>query len=183
MTDWASLYDTLCGEDTEARKPTSKDLDQFEKSLSFKLPLSYRSFIQMFGPGRMTRAYDIASPGFPESGDSVDLLLLNQTTQEVFTREENRKLYSADQLAWIQRLVYFCAQRNGDLIGWDPHDIQDPTCNEYGVYLFGRSDWMKRIALSFEQFIAEVCLSKEHLNNPHWDEEELGPLLTFDPAE
>jgi hypothetical protein len=53
--EWQLLYSTLqiiLSEDSpDLPKPTSSVLDEFELRRGFRLPIAYREFIQVFGPG------------------------------------------------------------------------------------------------------------------------------------
>ena len=78
--------------------------------------------------------------------------------------------------------MFFCRSGTGDLIGWDPTDLQDRRQREYGIYEWGRGDTSRKLADSFPQFIEEVCLSEANLHPPSWDFKELGTRRTFFPA-
>lgn len=159
-------------------KPTDSILDHFEKETGFLLPRGYRDFIKVFGPGVLAWSYRILAPGYPEQGDSVDLVQFNQSAKKQFTK---RFLKTTKMPEQILRTVYFVRRSGGDLIGWDPEDIQNVKNHEYGVYLLGGGPGMEKIANSFECFIKEVCLSEENLKIPPDVEEELGTRYIFEP--
>jgi hypothetical protein len=81
----------------------------------------------------------------------------------------------------IRRLVFFCREQGGDLIGWDPEDVRDPRGREYGVFRYGRANTAEELADSFAGFVERVCLAGENINIPGRDA-SLGTRRSFDPA-
>jgi hypothetical protein len=61
--DWKRLYDSLEIEiapgTPKGVRPTPATISEYESATGFKLPLDYREFIQVFGPGELGRVFRI----------------------------------------------------------------------------------------------------------------------------
>ena len=59
--DWKQLYDSLKIElapgTPKGVRPTPTTISEYESATAFKLPLDYREFIQVFGPGELGRVF------------------------------------------------------------------------------------------------------------------------------
>ena len=183
MRHWAALKRTLAVPDNPnlkpLAKPTDETLDRYEAETGFRLPHSYRSFIKVFGPGKLAWDYQIAAPGHPEQGWIVDLAAFNAVPHE--SLKDKRVLRQFKDPAQVQRLVFFCRPGNGDLVGWDPEDVRDKRWHEYGIYEWGRGDALGFVAGSFTEFIEGVCLSEANLRLTPEQEAELGTRREFLP--
>src|SRR5206468_4063398 len=66
---WQEVYDRIeirySRWGKPAPRPTSEQIDAFEAAYGFKLPPSYRSFLQVFGAGEINSMFRIAAPGGP----------------------------------------------------------------------------------------------------------------------
>jgi hypothetical protein len=160
-------------------KVTDAALDEFEKKIGVPLPLSYRSFIKLFGPGELAWKYRIYAPGDPRLNPFVEIASYNQSIAKDLAKPgfKNWK-----DLPRLKRMIFFCRTDEAEWIGWDTEDVRDRKKHEYGIYTTTRHREVKELADSFEDFILNVCLSKSNLNIPGWDVEELGPRNIFDPA-
>lgn len=168
MANWAELYRGLQILETPRPRvapPSDADLDQFERDFGFRLPLDYRAFIKVFGPGELTYDYGFRSAGCRAShtgpaaeqyNAKVDLIALNAVLQEMMaTREAMDGPYTTQ----ARRLVYFAGNTAGDYVGWDPDNICDEKTAEYGVFMVRREDGDARpVANSFAAFVKRECL-------------------------
>jgi len=182
MNQWRVVYRSLAIQEQPQFKPlhrlNNQLLDDYEKRSGFILPRSYRCFIKVFGPGELTCKYEFCAPGYPDQPEMIDLEKFNEDLKSQMTKSTLKRFSDPER---IQRLVFFCRTGEGDLIGWDPSDVQNAPTREYGIYCWGRANAAKLIAKSFDQFINSVCLSEKNLNPRGWDEAELGPRRNFRP--
>jgi hypothetical protein len=142
MADWAELYRGLRLLDTPTPRidpPSHAELDQFEREFGFRLPLDYRAFIQVFGPGQLTHDYRFRSAGcrvtarghaVDQFNERVDLAAFNRMLREVMATLD---AMDGPYTTQARRLVYFADNTAGDCVGWDPLDIRDEAAAEYGV--------------------------------------------------
>ncbi len=183
MRHWAALKRTLTVPDfpnlKPLAKPTDETLDRYETTTGLRLPHSYRSFIKVFGPGKLAWDYQIAAPGFSEQGWVVDLVKFNAVPHQAL--REKRVLRQFKNPAQVQRLVFFCRPGDGDLVGWDPEDVRDRRRHEYGIYGWGREDALGFVAASFTEFIEDICLSEANLLLTPEQVAELGTRREFLP--
>jgi hypothetical protein len=157
-------------------KPTDEALDRFEQERGFHLPLSYRAFVKVLGPGVLACEYQIAVPGDPNREGGLDLRELNRDLKEGLD-EGFLELY--DTAEQVSRLVFFCETYRA-WVGWDPAEVSDAQRREYGVYAWGgRDGTLTKLADSFPQFVEEVCLGPAP---PDWDDERFGTRRRFDPC-
>jgi hypothetical protein len=147
-------------------QPTDTQIECVEKKLGLPLPLGYRDFIKVFGPGEIASDFRIRAPGFRtmangESAEAfnhmVDLGAFNEIlkhAQITFTAMDGP--YSSQ----ARRLIYFADNSAGDLVGWDPEDVRECDRAEYGIYSVLREEGAARcVAETFEEFIMQVCLA------------------------
>lgn len=181
IMDWSMFFDSLVIQPKQGKfvlKPDAKQLDAFEASAGFRLPLSYREFIGIFGPGTFPCELEIAAPGYPDLHASLSLERANDYYR--FAPEDLSKLrISPDHLALLQRLYMFGARRENIWLGWDLSDIRDPVRNEYAIIAV---ESMTCVANSFQQLIEDVC-DVMLAPDPLWLEEELGPQRCYEPAQ
>jgi hypothetical protein len=145
-------------------RPSDDDLNRYERESGFRLPLSYRAFVKVFGPGELGGDFRLRAPGYPDH-PHADLGRSNAEIRAGLTKTFLSLFNDPDRVA---RMVFFCAPGGGDWIGWDPEDIRDAELHEYGIYEIGDEE-MEKVADSFPQFIEEVCLGP-------------GNYRTFDPC-
>lgn len=76
-----------------------------EQDLSFELPLSYRAFALLMGPGKVAGFCTIATPGC--ESDLFDLISLNRFKQENWTKiaELLRRRMTPEGLEQMERLI------------------------------------------------------------------------------
>jgi hypothetical protein len=160
---WQRLYDSLeihglpAGSRIKALpRPSDEDLDRYERESGFRLPLSYRAFIKVFGPGELGGDFRLRAPGYPDDPYAD----LGRTNAEIRAGFTETFLSFFDDPERVSRMVFFCAPGGGDWIGWDPEDVRDAELREYGIYEIGDEE-MEKVADSFPQFIEEVCLGPE----------------------
>jgi hypothetical protein len=157
---WQRLYDSLEIRELPADsrikalpKPSDEDLDLYERESGFLLPLSYRAFIKVFGPGELGGDFRLRAPGYPDDSHAD----LGRTNAEIRAGLTETFLSFFTDPERVARMVFFCAPGGGDWIGWDPEDVRDARLREYGIYEIG-DEQMEKVADSFPQFIEEVCL-------------------------
>jgi hypothetical protein len=137
-------------------KPEINWLDDYEVRSGFRLPVGYREFIQVFGPGELGDGYKIRAPGYRLTGQGQDARVFNfQVDLDEFNAHpdwSHRKFKEPDQ---IMRLVYFADDSNGDLYGWDPQYIRSHEPTEYAIYVVEREEdeRARLVATSFVDFV------------------------------
>lgn len=130
-------------------------INAFEVLRKFLLPLSYREYCRVFGPGTLAGFFTITAPMDGRYGVFTDL--------DEFDRWIPRKDMCSDDFSRsdsdrLDRLLYFCTSVGGDCFGWDPADPQNETHHEYGIYWVPRGSPPQRVATTFQEFIEECCL-------------------------
>jgi hypothetical protein len=168
MTDWTKLYQGLRILETpspQIEPPSDADLDWCERDFGFRLPLEYRAFIKVFGPGQLTHDYRIRSVGSrvtlstqvaEQFSEKVDLVALNEMLREVMATLD---AMDGPYTTQARRLVYFADNSAGDVVGWDPDDLRDEQAVEYGIYVVRREDGgATPVAGTFAAFIERECL-------------------------
>src|SRR5262245_52672134 len=121
--DWSSLYRSLQIKEYPGRRrirqPTDLDLDKFESSTRFKLPVSYREFIKVFGPGTLGVFFRIAAPGYSSEGDPIDLAAFNSSFKGTNPHDKSRwRRAYGDDAARVERMVMFALTDAVETIGW-----------------------------------------------------------------
>jgi hypothetical protein len=180
-TRWRRLCDELGANEhlpslKPLPKPTDETLDRFEQESGFRLPLSYRAFVKVFGPGALGCEYQIAVPDYTNNEGGLGLRELNRDLKEDID-EGFLELYSTGEQ--VLRLVLFCEAYRA-WIGWDPAEMSDAQRREYGIYAWGgRDGTLTKLADSFPQFVEEVCLGP---GPPNWDHARFGKRRRFDPC-
>ena len=180
-SNWHEFLDSVVIEITPnaSYAPTEVCLDQFEADNGFKLPLSYREFMLLFGPGCFSSNLRISSPGYSDPESLVDLTFANKSLG-----------YSAEELAestlptktksLLRRLVWFGIVHGNEWLGWDPIDVFDSSTHEYAVY---QVDWRRddviRLAGSFWDAIVGLC-GQLFAEDPEYDETTMGPQKSFE---
>jgi hypothetical protein len=182
---WQALWRTLSIPDQSHLKalprPTDVMLDRYESETGFRLSLSYRAFIKVFGPGVLAWDYRIFAPGYTQQGDAVDLAIFNAQIKDTLAKKQGYQQLTDPTQA--RRVIFFCGVGGGNLVGWDPADVRDRRWREYGIYEWGRDVALKCVARSFTEFIDDVCFSKANLQMPSgYSREELGTRREFIPA-
>jgi|GEM_PF-1827601 len=150
---WRDLYRqfTILGDPARAcPKPTADDLDRFEAETGVKLPLSYRTYTQVFGAG----AFDLDAVFLRVSVPYCPAAVLD--LKESFEINDSWKT-NPDISDRAKRLVYVANSFSGDLFGWDPED--ETGAPEFGVYCAIRHGDVVKLADDFYGFIA-LCLDR-----------------------
>jgi hypothetical protein len=181
MRQWKALYSTLqiiTYPNSCLPTPTDDQLDAFEAAVHFQLPNSYRSFLKIFGAGELACDFKILAPGYP-AATGYNLQQFNDDPTMHFSSDSLQVFENPEQVEW---LVYFSYTETSELIGWGPEDVRQPRQHEYGIYEVGRSCTLQLIAVSFSEFVTQVCLSEENLHPPGWNDEKFGSRRRFQPA-
>jgi SMI1 / KNR4 family (SUKH-1) len=179
--DWQAFYDTLDVSLETACSwpaPTLANLDAFEIQTGVKLPLSYRDFILVFGPGEFSSALRIAAPGYAHTGTTFDLTIVSQSYR-YNPFDLSRSGLSPDDRHRVQNLLYFGLAHGEEWLGWDTRDLRIPTENEYAIY---RVDWRRDsisfVTNSFRDLVAAFC-DDLFAPDPDYDEDAMGPQRSF----
>jgi hypothetical protein len=141
-------------------KPTKNDLDRFEEEAGFPLPHSYRKFAMSFGAGDLARTFKITVPGAKDR--AYDLIRFHRECSRLGTDDASLAYFSVEDRPRARRIVWFSLNNTrADCIGWDPLDLTDEKCHEYGIYILPHSEpVVERIAGSFPEFVGTFCLSR-----------------------
>ncbi len=158
---WQSLFQRISTEKEGDRFcPTDQDVSAFEDEWKTCLPTSYKSFIQVFGPGTLAQEFKFYAPG---SGDSTwDLSHLNDHYQKAIRRLRG----NPDAVArpdFLLQMIWFASTFHGTIFGWNPSEVTDAKGCEYEIYMMDRSDPDARpISSSFEEFVNQICLGDQY---------------------
>ncbi len=193
VKEWQELYDSIkiipADGKPFAELPDSKTLDEFESSYDVKLPVAYREFIQVFGPGELGQEFRIYAPGFitcERLKRNFDLGTFQDFTASLSTDSISLK-YHEGYNEQIARMVFFATSGDGEIIGWDVHDVRDEEKHEYGIYILLRGRGKPELfAKTFKEFIDYDCFGDGYYrfftDENCWNEEEFGTQRTFYPA-
>lgn len=180
VEDWQKVYNSLDVSVPEwtpiAEKPTQETLDEFEHLTGVRLPLSYRNYIQVFGPGELGQEFRIFAPGYESLGEhanSSDLWTFNASKEPLRSDPKIHQYY--DDQERISRLLFFASTDGGEIIGWDPLDVRDKGSCEYGIYiLLNDRKSPELLAESFTSFVHDVCLGNGYFRffteETEWDD-------------
>ena len=183
ISEWRRLYQKLTAERSVEYEPYHPGADavkaaakRFESDAGCRLPRSYTTFSQVFGPGELGGYYRICIPGDEKCG--YDL-----ATEHALARETHSPSDSYEQGELLGRLLYFATTIGGEFVGWDPLDVTDSTGPEYRVYYVTRRPTAKAVAGSFPEFVSEICLKYrlheffgwQNNNPPDWPPQEFLP--------
>jgi hypothetical protein len=160
--------------------PTPDDLDRFETSAGFLLPLDYRDFVMTFGLGSFgPDGYEVGVPGYEHAGRLSSPSAMTEFVRSSggFDRRSDDDLAEEfDDPRRARRLVIFCGTSSNDFWGWDPEDVTDRAACEYGIYQLGRYDTrVLRLATTFRDFVMDFVF--EGVINP--DGSPTGELPAF----
>lgn len=62
---WTSVAESVYfTHSNDRQKPTACHLNALEARLAFHLPMSYRAFVRVFGPGRLAQAFTVYAAGY-----------------------------------------------------------------------------------------------------------------------
>lgn len=149
------------------RRAAPAALDRFEKKYGFKLPASYRAFVETFGPGELGRYFRIHAPGYP--GREIDLGEYVEGMRQ--SADMFAEIYGDADL--VARMVPFGDTIGGDVIAWDPRALTPKTADEYPIVFLPRDQQKVRpMAPTFPQMVADVCLDKSFgklVNDPNYE--------------
>jgi hypothetical protein len=183
IDDWKTFHESLVIETPYAPygepvpiKPSVAQLDDFEKRTGFLLPRGYREYILEFGPGKLFSDWDIAAPGYRRLAKSWDLERMHSDIKPEGLLLEHSPEIHHDRM---RRCFYFC-RKYKDFYGWDPTEVCDSAAHEYAIYRVMEDGSVVRAGGSFREFVEGAA--DQILSEPDWDEEELGPRMTFEPA-
>lgn len=136
-----------------------KQIPQFEKEWNFRLPDSYKAFMEEFGPVSVAGGYQIMPPvGKKEFSDIASY----NTSVRKFVKDNLSDMRKCKK--WypqLMRVIIFGSDYCGDNYAWDPLEVTNHTTCEYGVYYVVRESerWPpKKIADNFQEFIEEFLL-------------------------
>jgi hypothetical protein len=136
---------------------SSADLDAYERETGFKLPASYRTFCQVFGPGGVGDWFEIAVPGFTGSSKDKwnwDLSAANEFYHKGFEREE-----ASPDPEQFKRSIIFARDCTAAVFFWDPKELTVRKKHEYGIYAMWRDTSLERVCDTFADFV-KICLHR-----------------------
>ena len=152
-------------------KPADSDLDAFEIRSRFRLPLSYREFVKLLGPGQLASDFSVRTPGSVQNVANctsnpayllVDIDCFNLDLRgDGPLRSEVIGDYS-DPDKRIGRLIFFADNTAGDLVGWDSLELVEPATLESAIYIvLGEEMSIRPLVNTFFDFIDKVCYDSE----------------------
>ena len=156
---WQSLYNAIYSADSaDVRKPTAALLDRFEIALQINLPVDYRAFILMFGPGVLGGKYLILSPRCKDN-PAFDMTNFNQSFRQ--SLDESIVLQNSfKDLPLVRRLVFFSRTLDNDYYGWDANSIGVQALPQAPIHqLLRLGEETDIVALSFREFVDNICRS------------------------
>jgi hypothetical protein len=133
---------------TDAVRAAAK---QFESDAGHKLPNTFKAFAQVFGPGELGGYYRIWVPGDKKCG--YDLGTEHGLARELYCAADD---YEQGKL--LARLLFFASTIGGEFVGWDPLEETEATGPEYRVYYVTDQGTARAVAVSFPEFVADICL-------------------------
>jgi hypothetical protein len=136
---------------------SSKRLDAFEEKHGIKLPRSYRTYCEVFGPGEFARRFKVAVPGYKGKAKTFLLEDLNKRAHEGLEYEH----YSKDPEQHM-RGVFYCIDIVRSYHFFDPMEVTDPRRNEYAVYTLCDDFKVRRTADNFWDFVTEFVLGSNY---------------------
>jgi len=154
------------------KRPSERDLDAFEETFGFRLPLSYRSFVKQFGAGALRVEFTDDSlpsdefwfyaPGNPKNRFNSSLDQHVGDWRKSLPDDRSARHFPEPALA--RRLVVFACDALGDrYFGWDPQEATDADGSDHAVYCLERDDPLikvERVADSFTDFVLGYCLDR-----------------------
>src|SRR6266404_2335547 len=113
---WLPLFQRIASDrDKERFRPTMKDTAAFEEEWGILFPLSYTTFIQVFGPGTLAQEFKFYAPG---CGDSTwDLSALNNYYQKAIRRLAGNSEAVA-RPDFLSKVIWFATTFHGTAFGW-----------------------------------------------------------------
>lgn len=153
LEPWRLLYETFDveGDDRQSvARPTTKELDRFEKKTGIKLPAGYRAYLQVFGPGVLIIGSDPQETFIRSPYCKNRAYELVKAVERIENLKNDPPRGMDDQ---TRRLVVFSWNGLGDEFGFDPQDITDSEAPEFGVYAWYRGDNVVKMSDTFQGFI------------------------------
>ena len=179
ITDWGEFHRKLLidpGYGEAVARPTAAQLDGFEAETGFRLPRSYREYIQVFGPGQLLTDWAVAAPGH-KRGWFYDLHTMGENM-----RPERRWIghHPEEHRDRVRRCVY-SPSKYKDAYGWDPAEVTDPDAHRVRrlPHPGGRQSQAHRGVLPGVRGGGDAYI----LTCPGWSDGDpsLGPRLVFEP--
>jgi SMI1 / KNR4 family (SUKH-1) len=153
-TDWSALLNTMRVED-KLFPATQDQLDVFERQTGVGLPVSYRTFCTVFGPGSLGDWYEFAVPGYTGyQPDKWDLATKNAQIRSMTDWEE-----MVEDVEQFRRGVIFGGDQATGTFLFDPAIVTHPKSCEYAVYAVWRDWTTERVCDTFAEFVA-LCLHR-----------------------
>ena len=168
---WTQLpgrIETLVRKGQAIDKPPPSELaaalDDYEARTGFRLPKSYREYMEWFGPGALSSWFQICGP-IPAR--------LRGRVARVYDIDRQREMIEDPDGFWassvspevLRRLVLFASTEGGDWFFWDAADVRSKAAHEYGVYghAHGRDGGeVELVAPSFKAFVTDVALGDRY---------------------
>ncbi len=169
---WKKLYHSLVHRKPKLGEPQERAapevLKEFESTYRLRLPESYKTFVEVVGPGEIGAYFIIYAPGYPnQRSGSLEAFLEFHRSPEIL----KTKVETYGDPAFIKRMVPFSSSIGGDVFVWDPNDVREKRKHEYANYILpDDQQTISLLATSFEQFIDEICLGNgfSRFAGPDW---------------
>lgn len=182
VREWRLLYRKLTKDSPADYQPLHPGaakfkaaVSDFEREIGYKLPRSYKTFAEVFGPGEIGGFFRIWIPG----GEYNDLATEYRDVHGAFQQES-----ASEHDKRNARFLLFGSTIGGDIVGWDPKDLTDAKEPEYRVYFIERHKEGVPVAASFPEFVQNICLAnnlykfcgwKKPSDEKHWPPYEFLP--------
>jgi uncharacterized protein (TIGR02996 family) len=141
-----------------------KACDRYEEDTGFRLPISYRAYLGVFGLGDMGAA--VYTLGIRAPNYELDLAEENRKFKEIMTEVRGGEPDETDRL--IDRSTLFAIENAEHRFLWDPTEPTDAHTHEYPIYCLARgADGVVREADSMMEFIYQYTTTSYHKFYPY----------------
>lgn len=162
--EWQTLFDRTAIEIKEYARflPAESDITRFELDWKFRLPQSYKSFIEVFGPGTLADEFLIRAPGCSDS--KYDLEHLNSDYRKGFALTLKRHPQLIPRPEFLTSIIWFCTTFDATSFGWSSSEVSNQQTMEYAIYALNRGDFVPRLIMSsFTEFVVDLCLGDQYV--------------------
>ena len=132
---------------------TTQQLINAEGKLSFKLPDSYKAFVQEYGYGLLLGMFRIYLPEAYHACEDLSEVIKDLSADIQWAEKEKFIRYQPDGSSeLVARLIPFGKDDGGGILAWDLRD--EPERGEYRIYVIGsRFSSVHKAAGSLYEFI------------------------------
>jgi len=156
--DWKAVLGKfeIRGGNVSPLKPSK--LNRYERTTGVKLPKSYRSYAQVFGPGYLTMPFYFCMCVPDAEAEEFDLEVLNENLKPLAERPDSPAIQFGCDMDQLKRAIFFATDIGTSRYFWDTRDTGKNADNEYGVYVIYRNYKIERLASTFWSFVNDVCI-------------------------